>query len=150
MIGVVGRSGSGKSILTELIQRLYVPDSAPVLLDGTDLAMACPTWLRRQVGVLLQENVLFNRMVGDSIALVDPALYMDRVVEAAKLAGAHEFIQELLEGHELVLGERDANQERLAQDLVAARLDVARLRAIPKSLPENITLSSGPSQLPSS
>lgn len=109
VIGVVGRSGSGKSTLTKLIQRLYVPESGRVLMDGTDLAMVDPTWLRRQVGVVLQENVLFNRTVRDNIALADPAISMERVIEAAELAGAHEFILELAEGYDTVLGERGSS-----------------------------------------
>ncbi|TQV78591.1 type I secretion system permease/ATPase [Denitrobaculum tricleocarpae] len=109
VIGVVGRSGSGKSTLTKLIQRLYVPESGRVLVDGTDLAMVDPTWLRRQVGVVLQENVLFNRSVRDNIALADPAISMEQVIEAAELAGAHEFILELAEGYDTILGERGSS-----------------------------------------
>ena len=90
-----GRSGSGKSTLTKLVQRLYVPESGRVLVDGIDLALVDPAWLRRQIGVVLQENVLFNRSVRDNIALADPALPMERVMPRRKLAGAHEFILEL-------------------------------------------------------
>ena len=106
MIGIVGRSGSGKSTLTKLVQRLYVPEAGRILIDGVDLAMVDPAWLRRQVGVVLQENVLFNRSVRDNIALADPAISMDRVVSAAKLAGAHDFILELPFGYDTELGER--------------------------------------------
>jgi subfamily B ATP-binding cassette protein HlyB/CyaB len=77
-----------------------------VLVDGMDLAMADPAWLRRQVGVVLQENVLFNRSVRDNIALADPAMPMERVITAARLAGAHEFILELAEGYDTIVGER--------------------------------------------
>jgi subfamily B ATP-binding cassette protein HlyB/CyaB len=66
-------------------------------------------WLRRQVGVVLQENVLFNRSIRDNIALADPALPMERVVAAAQLAGAHEFILELPQGYDTVVGERGAS-----------------------------------------
>ena len=90
----------------KLVQRLYVPESGRVLVDGMDLAMADPAWLRRQIGVVLQENVLFNRSVRDNIALADPAMPMERVIAAAKLAGAHEFILELPEGYDTVVGER--------------------------------------------
>jgi subfamily B ATP-binding cassette protein HlyB/CyaB len=72
LIGVVGPSGSGKSTLGKLAQRLYVPESGRVLVDGVDLAQVDPAWLRRQIGVVLQENVLFNRSVRDNIALSDP------------------------------------------------------------------------------
>ena len=106
VVGIVGRSGSGKSTLTKLVQRLYVPEAGRVLVDGVDLAMVDTAWLRRQVGVVLQENVLFNRSVRDNIALADPALPMDRVVQAAQLAGAHEFILELPFGYDTELGER--------------------------------------------
>jgi subfamily B ATP-binding cassette protein HlyB/CyaB len=106
MVGIVGPSGSGKSTFAKLVQRLYVPESGRVLVDGMDLAMADPAWLRRQIGVVLQENVLFNRSVRENIALVDPAMPMERVVAAARLAGAHEFILELSEGYDTVVGER--------------------------------------------
>nr|WP_309144970.1 type I secretion system permease/ATPase [Bradyrhizobium sp. CCGB20] len=106
IVGIVGTSGSGKSTLGKLIQRLYLPESGRVLVDGNDLAAVDPTWLRRQVGVVLQENMLFNRSVRDNIALADPALPMERVVAAAKLAGAHDFILELQDGYDTVIGER--------------------------------------------
>jgi ATP-binding cassette, subfamily B, bacterial HlyB/CyaB len=106
MVGIVGPSGSGKSTFTKLVQRLYVPESGRVLIDGTDIAMADPAGLRRQIGVVLQENVLFNRSVRENIALSDPAMPMERVIAAATLAGAHEFILELPEGYDTVVGER--------------------------------------------
>lgn len=105
-VGVVGTSGSGKSTLAKLIQRLYVPEQGKVLVDGTDLAAADPTWLRRQIGVVLQENVLFDVSVRDNIALSNPNLSMDKVIAAAKQAGAHEFILELSEAYDTKLGER--------------------------------------------
>ncbi len=105
VIGMVGRSGSGKSTIAKLMQRLYVPERGRVLVDGVDLAQVDPAWFRRQVGVVLQENFLFNRSVRDNIALTDPGLSMDRVIYAAKLAGAHEFILELPEGYDTMVGE---------------------------------------------
>jgi subfamily B ATP-binding cassette protein HlyB/CyaB len=105
VIGLVGRSGSGKSTIAKLIQRLYVPERGRILVDGVDLAQVDPAWLRRQVGVVLQENFLFNRSVRDNIALTDPGLAMERVIQAAKLAGAHEFILELPEGYDTLVGE---------------------------------------------
>ena len=105
-VGIVGPSGSGKSTFAKLVQRLYVPESGRVLVDGMDLALADPAWLRRQIGVVLQENVLFNRSVRDNIALADPAMSMERVVAAARLAGAHDFILELAEGYDTIVGER--------------------------------------------
>jgi ATP-binding cassette, subfamily B, bacterial HlyB/CyaB len=106
VVGIVGLSGSGKSTIAKLIQRLYVPESGRVLVDGMDLAMADPAWLRRQIGVVLQENVLFNGTIRDNIALADPAMALARVVGAAKLAGAHDFILRLPEGYDTVVGER--------------------------------------------
>jgi ATP-binding cassette, subfamily B, bacterial HlyB/CyaB len=109
IVGIVGPSGSGKSTLTKLVQRLYVPESGRVLVDGVDLAMVDTAWLRRQVGVVLQDNVLFNRTVRDNIALADPAMPIERVIEAAMLAGAHDFILEMPEGYDTVVGERGSS-----------------------------------------
>lgn len=109
VIGIVGSSGSGKSTITKLIQRLYVPESGRVLVDGVDLAMVDLSWLRRQIGVVLQENVFFNCTIRDNIALADPAMPMERVIEAAMLAGAHDFILELPEGYDTVVGERGSS-----------------------------------------
>ncbi|OQW37827.1 MAG: peptidase C39 [Nitrospira sp. SG-bin1] len=106
MIGIVGRSGSGKSTIAKLLQRLYVPEHGRILVDGVDVAQVDPAWLRRQVGVVLQENVLFNGSVRSNIALADPGLAMEQVIQAAKLAGAHEFILELAEGYDTVIGEQ--------------------------------------------
>ncbi|PHZ84025.1 type I secretion system permease/ATPase [Paremcibacter congregatus] len=109
VVGIVGPSGSGKSTLTKLVQRLYVPESGRVLVDGVDLAMVDPAWLRRQVGVVLQENLLFNKTVRENIALADPTIPMERVIAAAKMAGAHEFILEQAEGYDTYIDERGAN-----------------------------------------
>ncbi len=109
VIGIVGRSGSGKSTITKLIQRLYVPEAGRVLIDGVDLSMIDTAWLRRQIGVVLQENFLFNRSIRENIALVDPSISMERVVAAAKMAGAHEFIVELPEGYDNIVGEQGSN-----------------------------------------
>jgi len=109
VVGIVGASGSGKSTLTKLVQRLYLPEKGRVLIDGMDLAMADVSWLRRQVGVVLQDNVLFNRSIRDNIALIDPGIATEHVIAAAQLAGAHEFILELPEGYDTIVGERGAN-----------------------------------------
>ncbi len=106
VIGIVGPSGSGKSTLTKLIQRLYNPEGGRVLVDGVDLRQVDTTWLRRQIGVVLQENMLFNRSVRENIALADPTLDMRRVIAAAEMAGAHEFILELPHGYDTEIGER--------------------------------------------
>jgi ATP-binding cassette, subfamily B, bacterial HlyB/CyaB len=107
-LGIVGSSGSGKSTLTKLTQRLYVPETGRVLIDDVDLALVDVAWLRRQIGVVLQENVLFNRTVRDNIALADPGMPMEAVIAAARLAGAERFILGLPEGYDTVIGERGA------------------------------------------
>jgi subfamily B ATP-binding cassette protein HlyB/CyaB len=109
VVGIVGPSGSGKSTLAKLVQRLYVPESGRVLVDGVDLAMVDIAWLRRQLGVVLQENVLFNCSIRDNIALAEPGTQIDRVIAAATLAGAHDFILELPEGYDTIVGERGSS-----------------------------------------
>lgn len=108
VIGIVGRSGSGKSTLTKLVQRMYVPDRGRVLIDGQDIAIIDTTSLRHQIGVVLQENMLFNRTVRENIALSNPVLPIEAVIAAAKLAGAHEFICELPDGYDTMVGEHGA------------------------------------------
>ena len=91
-LGIIGPSGSGKSTLSKLLQRLYIPERGQVLIDGIDISQVDPTWLRRQIGVVLQENYLFNRTIHDNIALANPALSRGQVMHAARLAGAHECV----------------------------------------------------------
>ena len=109
VIGVVGPSGSGKSTLTKLVQRLYGPQMGQVMLDGVDVAQLDPGWLRRQIGVVLQENILFNRSIHENIALADPAMARILVMQAARLAGADEFIAQLPQGYDTMIEERGAN-----------------------------------------
>ena len=109
VIGVVGPSGSGKSTLTKLIQRLYRPDRGQILLDGIDIAQVDTAWLRRQIGVVLQENLLFNRTIHENIALADPGLPRALVMAAARLAGADEFIARMPLGYDTLIEERGAN-----------------------------------------
>ncbi|PTQ73705.1 type I secretion system permease/ATPase [Pseudomonas sp. GV071] len=109
VIGIVGRSGSGKSTLTRLLQRLYVPERGRVLVDGMDLALADVSSLRRQIGVVLQDNMLFARSIRENIALTEPGAPIEAVIQAAKMAGAHEFILELPEGYDTVVGEHGAS-----------------------------------------
>ena len=109
VIGIVGRSGSGKSTLTKLVQRLYSPEQGRLLVDGIDISLIDAAQLRRQVGVVLQENTLFNRSVRENIAVVDPAAPLEAVMHAAQLAGAHEFISELPEGYDTMVGEQGAS-----------------------------------------
>lgn len=105
VIGIVGRSGSGKSTLARLVQRMYVPDRGRVLIDGQDLSIIDTTSLRHQLGIVLQENILFSGTIRDNIVLSNPALPIEVVIEASKLAGAHEFICELPEGYDTRVGE---------------------------------------------
>ena len=109
VIGVVGPSGSGKSTIAKLMQRLYVPEQGQVLIDGRDISLADPAWLRRQIGVVLQENVLFNQTVRENIALAMPAASLAQVITAAELAGAHEFIGKMPNGYDTMIGERGAS-----------------------------------------
>ncbi|MCL6417521.1 type I secretion system permease/ATPase [Aestuariirhabdus sp. Z084] len=109
VIGIVGRSGSGKSTLTKLIQRFYVPEGGRVMADGVDLGVVDTAWLRRSIGVVLQENFLFSRSVRENIAVANPGVPMEAVVHAAKLAGAHDFILELPEGYDNPVGEHGCN-----------------------------------------
>ena len=109
VIGIVGSSGSGKSTLAKLIQRLYVPEAGQILIDGMDLVMVVPAQLRRQIGVVQQDAILLHRSVRDNIALSDSAMSLDHVIQAAQLAGAHEFILQLQEGYDTILEERGMN-----------------------------------------
>ena len=105
-VGIVGRSGSGKSTLTKLIQRLYLPDNGRILIDGVDIAQVEPAWLRRQIGVVLQDSMLFSGTIEENIRLACPNATHDDVVKAAKLAGADEFISQFPHGYETFVGER--------------------------------------------
>ena len=139
IVGVVGPSGSGKSTLAKLVQRLYVPESGRVLVDGVDLAQVDAAWLRRQLGVVLQDNILFNRSVRDNIALADPAMPIEHVIAAARLAGAHEFILELPEGYDTMVGERGsrraeaADRDRARSSLIRASSFSTRRRTPPST-----------------
>ena len=106
LVGVVGRSGSGKSTLSKLIQRLYSVESGRILIDGFDIKSADLGSLRQQVAVVLQEDFLFNGSVLENISLGNPDIGAEQVVEAARLAVAHDFISELQHGYETSVGER--------------------------------------------
>ena len=105
-IGIVGRSGSGKSTLTNLVQNLYIPEEGHIVIGGIDTREANLGWLREQIGVVMQENYLFNSSVRDNIAVSRPTATMDEIIRAARLAGAHDFILELKEGYDTKVGER--------------------------------------------
>jgi len=106
LVGIVGRSGSGKSTMTKLIQRLYAPESGRVLVDGVDISLIDAAQWRRQIGVVLQENLLFNRSIRENIAIADPAAPLPGVVRAAQLAGAHTFISALPQAYDTLVGEQ--------------------------------------------
>lgn len=105
-VGIVGRSGSGKSTLTNLVQNLYIPEEGSIVVGGIDTKEANLSWLRDQIGVVMQENYLFNSSVRDNIAISRPTATMDEIIRAARLAGAHDFILELKEGYDTKVGER--------------------------------------------
>ena len=126
VIGVVGASGSGKSTLAKLVQRLYLPETGKVLVDEIDVVQAPPAWLRRQIGVVLQENLLFNRSIHDNIAFATPAMPRREVVQIAQLAGADEFIQELPYGYDTQIEERGANLSGGQRQRIAIARALAR------------------------
>ncbi|AXO20431.1 type I secretion system permease/ATPase [Providencia stuartii] len=108
-LGIVGTSGSGKSTLARLLLRLYTPEKGTILLDGTPLSSMNIHSLRRQIGIVLQENFLFNQTVFDNIAQTYPNASMDEVIHAAKIAGAHDFILKLPMGYDTILSEGGAS-----------------------------------------
>jgi len=105
-VGIVGRSGCGKSTLTKLIQRLYVPESGRVLIDGVDIAQVETAWLRRQIGIVLQENFLFAGTIKENIAIALPNVGDEAILRAAKLAGVDEFVKDMPQGYDTFVGER--------------------------------------------
>src|SRR5262249_33629883 len=109
VIGIVGPSGSGKSTVTKLMQRFNAPSSGEIHIDQVDIATVDPSALRRQLGVVLQENFLFNMSVHENIALARPKMPRQGVVRVAKLAGADEFIAKMPQGYDSVIEERGMN-----------------------------------------
>lgn len=105
-VGIVGRSGSGKSTLTKLVQRLYVPESGRVMIDGVDIAQVETAWLRRQIGIVLQENFLFAGTIKENIAIAMPNIDDEAVLRAAKLAGVDDFVKDMPHGYDTFVGER--------------------------------------------
>lgn len=108
-VGIVGLSGSGKSTLMKLLQRLYKPLSGRIFLDGYDIHKVELYSLRRQIGVVLQDTLLFNGTVQDNIALSNPDASTDEIVRAAKIAVAHDFVMNLSSGYNTVVGERGSS-----------------------------------------
>ena len=109
VIGIVGPSGSGKSTLTKLVQRFYRPERGQIMLDGIDIGQVDTAWLRRQIGVVLQENTLFHQTIHDNIALANPGMSRAQVIAIARLSGADEFIARLPLGYDTMIEERGAN-----------------------------------------
>lgn len=104
-LGIVGTSGSGKSTLARLLLRLYSPEQGSITIDGIPLNQINVQQLRQQVGVVLQENFLFNKSVSENIAQSKPEASLEEIIAAAKLSGAHEFILKLPMGYDTVLAE---------------------------------------------
>ncbi|MBW4601272.1 MAG: peptidase domain-containing ABC transporter [Calothrix sp. FI2-JRJ7] len=105
-VGIVGQSGSGKSTLTKLLPRLYEPLSGQIQIDGYDIRKVELNSLRRQIGVVLQDTLLFEGTIQDNIALICPEASTEEIIAAAKAAAAHDFIMALPNGYNSVVGER--------------------------------------------
>lgn len=106
IVGVVGRSGSGKSTISKLIQRLYIPEGGKITIDGMDISLVNPVMLRTQIGVVLQENFMFNGTVAENISIHFPTASMEQIIKSAQIAGAHDFILELPNGYSTIIGEK--------------------------------------------
>jgi ATP-binding cassette subfamily B protein len=107
-VGIVGESGSGKSTLMKLLQRLYAPTAGWIQIDSYDINKVELYSLRRQIGMVLQDTLLFTGTVQENIILANPDATVEEVVHAAKVAAAHDFIMELPNGYNTVVGERGA------------------------------------------
>lgn len=105
-IGLVGRSGSGKSTITKLIQKLYLPFEDTIYIDEVDIRQMNPIWLRNNIGVVLQENYLFSGTIRDNISMPKPDAPIEMIIQAAQISGAHSFISEMPEGYDTIVGER--------------------------------------------
>jgi ATP-binding cassette, subfamily B, multidrug efflux pump len=106
VIGLIGATGSGKTSITQLVTRFYEPSSGEILIDGKSIAQYDFHTLRRNVGFVLQESFLFSTTIKENISYGRPEASMDQIIDAAKRAQAHEFIMELPNGYDTVLGER--------------------------------------------
>ncbi|BAZ10202.1 cyclic nucleotide-regulated ABC bacteriocin/lantibiotic exporter [Calothrix sp. NIES-4071] len=107
-VGIVGQSGAGKSTLTKLLIRLYEPEAGRILIDGYDVSKVELYSLRRQIGVVPQDTLLFDGTVQENIALTNPDASTEEIIEAAKIAVAHDFIMSLPNGYNTRVGERGA------------------------------------------
>jgi subfamily B ATP-binding cassette protein HlyB/CyaB len=105
-VGLVGRSGSGKSTVTKLIEKLYILSEGTIYIDDIDIRHINPVWLRFNIGVVLQDDYLFSGTIRENISLPRPDVSMDIIINVAKVAGAHQFISQFPQGYETIVGER--------------------------------------------
>ncbi|WP_033916581.1 peptidase domain-containing ABC transporter [Campylobacter sputorum] len=108
-IGIVGRSGSGKSTITKLIERLYLQSEGAIYIDGIDIRHLNPYVLRQNIGVVLQENYLFSGTIKDNISFASTGASMEHIIRVAQISGAHDFITELPSGYDTIVGERGSS-----------------------------------------
>jgi ATP-binding cassette subfamily B protein len=108
-IGVVGQSGSGKSTLMKLLPRLYSPNKGKILIDGYDIQKVELDSLRKQIGIVPQDSLLFRGTIRDNISLTNPEIDQDEIINAAKMANAHDFIMELPNGYSTEVRERGSS-----------------------------------------
>jgi HlyB family type I secretion system ABC transporter len=108
-VGVAGLSGSGKSTLMKLLARLYPPLAGRVLIDGYDIAKVDLNSLRQQVGIVPQDSLLFEGSVRDNLTLGRPEASTEEIIEAARIACAHDFIMELPDGYNTAISEKGSN-----------------------------------------
>ena len=155
-VGIVGQSGSGKSTLMKLLPRLYEPGSGRILIDGYDISKVELYSLRRQIGIVPQDPLLFSGTVSENIALTNPEASSEEIVRAARLANAHDFIMELASGYSTPVGERGAalsggqrqrvaiartllsNPKLLVMDEATSALDYETERKVCDNLLENL------------
>ena len=155
-VGIVGQSGSGKSTLMKLLPRLYEPEEGRILIDGYDISKVELYSVRRQIGVVPQDPLLFSGSVSENIALTNPDASSEEIVEAARLANAHDFIMELPSGYSTSVGERGAalsggqrqrvaiartllgNPRLLVMDEATSALDYESERKVCDNLLENL------------
>ena len=155
-VGIVGQSGSGKSTLMKLLPRLYSPEEGRILIDGYDIDKVELYSLRRQIGIVPQDPLLFSGTVSENIALTNPEASSEEIVRAARLANAHDFIMELPSGYSTPVGERGAslsggqrqrvaiartllsNPKLLVMDEATSALDYETERKVCDNLLENL------------
>ena len=156
-VGIVGQSGSGKSTLMKLLPRLYEPEEGRILIDSYDIAKVELYSLRRQIGIVPQDPLLFSGTVSENIALTNPDASSEEIMRAARLANAHDFIMELPSGYSTSVGERGAalsggqrqriaiartllsNPKLLVMDEATSALDYETERKVCDNLLENLS-----------